>query len=215
MISNNPEQHPKRRPGGHYDEELVCEPCERLFSRGDDYAAQFFLNQFREDGQPLNASTGEVMAYRYDNIDYRKLKLFAISLLWRVAASSIVFCARVTIGPHEERARQLILANDPGAPEDFSVLIARWVAAPNRQGLLQSQFSPYCARIDAVNEVKLFLAGAVIHVKVDKRLYPAPFPELILRPDAPLYVIARELEGSKDLLALRPALDAHVARLRR
>ncbi len=214
MISNNPEQHPKRRPGGHYDDGLVCEPCERLFSPWDDYAARFFLNQFREDGQPLNATTsGEVMAYRCDNVDYRNLKLFAISLLWRAAASSIEFCRRVTIGPYEERARQLILADDPGAPEYFSVLINRWVAAPNRQGLLQSQLSPYCARIEGVNEVKLFLGGAIIHVKVDKRPYPEPFPELILRADAPLHVIAREFAGSRDLLALRPALDAHVARL--
>jgi hypothetical protein len=105
MISNNPEHRSKRRPGGHYDDGLVCGPCEQLFSPWDDYAARFFLNQFREDGQPLNASTGEVMAYRYDNVDHKNLKLFAISLLWRAAATSIEFCRRVTIGPYEERAR--------------------------------------------------------------------------------------------------------------
>jgi hypothetical protein len=215
MIGNDPEQHPKRRPGGLYDEELVCEPCERLFSPWDDYAAEFFLKHLRENGQPMKASNGELIGYRYDNVDYKKLKLFVVSLLWRAAASSNEFFDRVELGPHEERARSLIVAGDPGTPHEFSVLIERWYAPPERQGLLRAQFSPYCAEIDDVHEVKLFLAGAVIHVKVDKRPYPEPFPELMLRPGVPLHVISRELEGSKDLLALRPALDAHVARLRR
>ena len=74
--------------------------------------------------------------------------------------------------------------------------------------------SPYNTKLQGVNEVKLFLAGTALHVKADRRPYPAPFPELILGPDRPLIVIAGELEGSKDILALRPALEAAAARAR-
>jgi hypothetical protein len=47
----------------------------------------------------------------------------------------------------------------------------------------------------------------MLQVKVDKRPYPAPLPEIVLRRDLPLVVIARQFEGSNDVLALRPALE--------
>ncbi|MGB6603452.1 MAG: hypothetical protein WBE65_04075 [Steroidobacteraceae bacterium] len=214
MLSNNPRQHPKRRPGGHYDEDLVCDPCERRFLPWDTCGADFFLNRLPTEGQPLTAPNGEAVAHQFENVDYTQLKLFAISLLWRASASSNEFFRRVQLGPYEEAARQLILNQAPGTADEFATMIVRWVARPPHEQLAQTQMSPYRAKLEGVNEVKLFLAGAVMHVKVDQRPYPEPFPELILRPDRPLVVIARELEGSKDILALRPALEAAAARAR-
>jgi hypothetical protein len=115
------------------------------------------------------------------------------------SATSIDFFSRVDIGPYEERARQMILDATPGTPTDFSTIIVRWVAQPHHEGVAQTQFSPYKARLEGVNEVKLFLGGVIIHVKVDQRPYPVPFPELLLRPGGSLFLIAREFAGSKDV----------------
>lgn len=215
MLANNPEEFPKRLPGGHYDENLLCEECELRFNKWDDYAAEFFLNRLRNDGRPIVAPEGDIIAYQYDDVDYERLKLFAISLLWRAAETQIRFFNRVKIGPYREAARQLVLTADPGAPDTFSVLVCRWRAKPSHEGIAQAQFSPYCARVGGVNDAKFFFAGAVLHTKVDKRPYPAPLQEMILRPGSPFAVLTRELEGSKDILAVRPGLEAHAARLRR
>lgn len=214
MLSNDPGHHHRRRPGGHYDEELLCDSCERRFWPWDTYGAEFFLNRLRTEGQPWIASNGEVLAYQFENIDYTQLKLFAISLLWRASATTNEFFRRVKIGPYEAAARQMILNENAGTADEFATMIIRWVAQPPHEQLAELQMSPYKAKLEGVNEVKLFLAGAVMHVKLDQRPYPAPFPELILRPRCPLTVIARELEGSKDILALRPALEAAAARAR-
>jgi hypothetical protein len=214
MISNNPEKHPKRLPGGHYDEELVCLECEERFGLADDYAAKFFLGRFRTDGQTLAVeANGDAMAFQYQDVDYNLLKMFAISLLWRASATSIQFFERVTTGPHEERLRQMILANDPGVADEFSTFVTRWVSRPEHEAMAQTQLSPYRARLDGINEVKFLFAGAVMHVKVDKRPYPEPFPAFIIRPGSPLIVVARELEGSKDIQAVRPGLEAVAARV--
>ena len=62
LVSNNPEKHTKRLPGGHYDENLVCLECKKRFGPGDDYAARFFLDHFRNGGQALiEPSTGELI----------------------------------------------------------------------------------------------------------------------------------------------------------
>jgi hypothetical protein len=215
MLSTDPRHHPRRRPGGHYDDDLVCDTCEQRFGPWDAYGAEFFLNRFQSEGQPLIAPNGEVLAYQFPNVDYTRLKLFAVSLLWRASATTNEFFRRVKIGPYEEKARQMILEESAGASDEFATMIVRWVAQPPHEGLAELQMSPYKAKLEGVNEVKLFLAGAVMHVKVDQRPYPEPFPELILRTGEPLLVVARELEGSKDILALRPALEAAAARARR
>jgi hypothetical protein len=215
IISNNPNNHPKRLPGGHYDENLVCHECEQRFGPPDDYAAEIFLDRFRNDGYALTLpSTGEVMAYQYSGVDYARLKMFAITLLWRASATSLPFFARVTTGPHQERLRQLILANDPGDAKEFSTFIVRWVSRPGHEAIAQTQISPYLAKLEGINEVKFLFAGAIMHVKVDKRPYRRPFPDFIIRPDSPLVVVARELEGSKDILAVRPGLESAAARLK-
>ena len=54
-------------------------------------------------------------------------------------------------------------------------MIVRWVARPPHEQLAQTQMSPYRAKLEGVNEVKLFLAGAVMHVKVDERHVPSRF----------------------------------------
>jgi hypothetical protein len=77
--------------------------------------------------------------------------------------------------------------------------------------MLKVQMSPYGVKLLGVNEVKMFMAGFVIHVKVDKRSYPKPFDGLILQPQRTVYMCSRELEGSKDILALRPALNRYAA----
>ena len=162
MLSTHPRHHPRRRPGGHYDEDLVCNSCERRFWPWDTYGADFFLNRLRTEGQPWIAANGEVLAYQFENVDYTQLKLFAISLLWRASVTRNEFFRRVKIGPYEAAARQMILDETAGTADEFATMIVRWVAQPPHEQLAELQMSPYKAKLEDVNEVKLFLAGAVM-----------------------------------------------------
>jgi hypothetical protein len=74
--------------------------------------------------------------------------------------------------------------------------------------------SPYRAKLQGVNIVKFFLGGMIVYIKCGQRSLSAPFPEIILHPNRPVYVLARQFEGSKDVLALRPAIEGYIARRR-
>jgi hypothetical protein len=213
VISNNSTVHPKRSPGGLYDENLLCNECEHeRFEPWDRYAAECFIHGIERDGRPFHPT--ENLALVFDSWDQRKLRMFAISLIWRAAVTDNPIFNRVTMGPHEERARQFILQGDPGSPDDFSVVLARWVARPEYAGIELTQFSPYCSKLEGINSAKFFLGGVIIHVKCDKRPFADPFPELFLKPDRPVLMVTREIEGSKDILAVRPGLEGYAARLR-
>jgi hypothetical protein len=62
--------------------------------------------------------SGATVAVR---VAYASFKLFHLANLWRAGASSRRAFEQVTLGKHEERLRRLLLASDPGRPQDYPV----------------------------------------------------------------------------------------------
>jgi hypothetical protein len=209
IIGNNLSAYPKRSPGGLYDEEMLCDDCEQRFGPWDTAGAEHLLQRFESDKQPMTASTGEVMAYQMNGWDETSLRMFAISVLWRAAATTNYIFQRIKLGPHEQRVKQRVLEGDPGSPNDLSVVLCKWQA--NNPGLELAQMSPYCNKIEGINVAKLFMGGFEVYVKVDQRLLPQPFSEIMLHPGRPVYAIGRPFESSKDWAAMRPGLDRYLA----
>jgi hypothetical protein len=214
VVGSASDSYPMRRPGGLYDEELLCDPCEQRFGPWDQYGAECLLQGFERDAQRM-AHNGETLAYQIDDWDQEKIRMFALSLLWRAAATTNPVFRRVTLGPYEERLRQLIVAGVPDSPDNFSVLLCRWHARPENEKMALTQMSPYSWKLEGINMSKLFLGGFVFYIKSDQRAFTHPFPEIMLSLGQPVYAIAQELEDSKDILAMRPALERYAAFLNR
>lgn len=89
VFPKSTKEFPKKRPGGLYDDELVCEPCEQLFSPYDDYGYTFLTSEVFENGNPLAGSGVEAISI--ENFDYLKLKLYLLSTLWRASSTSNEF----------------------------------------------------------------------------------------------------------------------------
>ncbi|MEL6769914.1 MAG: hypothetical protein AAFP18_02485 [Bacteroidota bacterium] len=83
-------------------EYLLCGYCESKLSRWETVAATLFRSgQLNVPaGQPLHTLTG---------LDYHNLRLFFLSILWRSSVSSLPFFKHVSLGPHEERIRVMLL----------------------------------------------------------------------------------------------------------
>jgi hypothetical protein len=214
VILGTQQDYPRRSPGGLYDEGLLCLPCEQRFGTWDQYGAECLLQRFSVDAHPIY-SNGELLVYRVDNWDEAKLRMFALSLFWRAGVTSNAIFKRVTLGPYEMRLRERVLAGDPGPPDDFSVFLSCWRVRPANAGIELTQMSPYVWKLVGINMAKIFLGGFVFYIKCDQRPFVAPFPEIILAPGRPIFVIPRQMEGSNDLAALRPAITRYAAYLRR
>ena len=215
ILGNDPNSFPRRTPGGLYDEELLCLECERRFGPWDQYGAECLLHRFDQDAQGKYWD-GELMVYEIYNWDEARLRMFALSLLWRAAVTTNPIFKKVTLGgPYEPRLRERILAGDPGSPKDFSVFLSRWLVQPEHAGMELTQISPYVWRLEGINMAKIFLGGFVFYIKCDQRQFVEPFPDIILSPNRPVFAMPRQLEGSKDLAALRPAILNYRSRLQR
>jgi hypothetical protein len=54
-------------------------------------------------------------------VTYGSFKLFHLSVLFRAGVSTLPTYAEVSLGPHQERLRQMLLNKDPGNPWQYPV----------------------------------------------------------------------------------------------
>lgn len=196
LHTNTPGAHPKRAPIGVYDKSILCGPCDNRFALWDKHAQDVLLRDFSDETAIHNGP--EKIGWTISEFDYRLLKLFFLSLLWRASVSTHAFYRRVSAGPFEQDLREMIAKTEPGAPDTFAVTLARF-AEPAYTGMLD----PHPDRYNGVNYVRFYLAGFVAYIKVDRRPPPDPLSDFIVRDDGPITVLLRSAKDSKDAAVMR------------
>jgi hypothetical protein len=97
-------------------EYLFCESCEQYFN-------EYFEKPFRAQwvvAAPLPNPWNDIDVH-WVKMDYSSFKLFHLSVLFRASVSSLPTYAEISLGPHEETLRQLLLNRDPGAHTQYPV----------------------------------------------------------------------------------------------
>lgn len=191
--------YPQRTQNGIYDMELVCRACENIFSRLDDYGAKILLPEFPDDKCEMLLNGRGL--YRGNAFDYAKLKLFILSVLWRASATKHPFYAGISLGPHEKQIADMVKANNPGKPEQYSVILSRFtdpsghicVTKPRRKRLPNGR---------TVNI--LYFGGYKIRVLVDSQEAPPEMGPFVLRPDLPLVVALEDSRLCPEFEKIKP-----------
>jgi len=132
-------------------EPLMCEDCEGIISGYEDYAKRLF-----RPGKlvlPTMANDGIV-----NRAEYRRFKLFQISLLWRAHVSKDPFFKAIDLGPkHGERLRRMLLDGDPGTTDDYPCAVL--VTLLDGKQLTEYMQSPGARREGMHREFVIFYAG--------------------------------------------------------
>ncbi len=123
MDIHNPSKH-NRPSSGEYDQYILCKDCDRTIidKNYESYAA----NIFNQETNVLieNKKTKDKLPLTYlSNIDYKRFKLFLLSILWRASISKREMFKEVNLGPYEETLREMILSGNPQEPNDFPSMI--------------------------------------------------------------------------------------------
>lgn len=98
-------------------EKLLCYNCEQYFSRLEDYVRKVFYGGV---GILIKNDKNKILI---NGIDYTKFKLFQLSLLWRASVSHHKFFSEISLGPHEEKLRRMLISKKPGEPYDYGCIL--------------------------------------------------------------------------------------------
>ena len=165
IYSSDKEVFPKKARKGAYDQ-IVCVDCENIFGPWDQYAAEFLLDK-NNFSDPIVDENGDIQGFEIPSVDYKRLKLFSLSLLWRASVSDHILFDSVDIGPANEAIlADMILESNPGGPGDYPVVICKYDDRPASTVIgsarrLRTQ--------EGINFYKIYFGGFEFSIKVDRQ----------------------------------------------
>lgn len=183
VLSTNAAIPERTRQTGLY-ERLLCANCDgNLLGQYEDYAAKVL------NGGPKIEYAQVGNELRMKGVDYTRLKMFYLSLLWRMSVARHEFFQQVDLGPHEGVIRKMILSGDPGEPEDYGV----FCVAP----LFKAEFvgnwmlPPDWVRDFGRRIYRCLIGGMLYNFFVGKGTLPKPLIERLIQKSG-TWVIHRE-----------------------
>ena len=96
----------------HYESDLLCRECDGviLFQLENNFK-QNLLIPVKEHSKTLSPPLG-IEQFEVQ-VEYQKIKLFFLSLLWRFSISNDPTYRAIDLGPHQEEIRRMIFEGDP------------------------------------------------------------------------------------------------------
>ncbi len=166
-----------------YWERLLCKQCEGQFNKYETYAAKHLLNV----DLPTPRNTADRMiTLRVD--DYRLLKLFLMSVLWRVGVATGDFFRCVDLGPHEARLREMLHTENPGEPDDYGCLITPLLPEPEIP-VETIVAMPRATRLDGHNGYLLVFRRFAFQYFISRHQIPIGVKEAFLNKDGQLRMV--------------------------
>ncbi|WP_414665133.1 hypothetical protein [Horticoccus sp. 23ND18S-11] len=172
-------------------EYLLCDVCEGSFGKNEKYFSELFFGgvsaEYADDGRHIHIK----------GIDYPKTKLMFMSILWRMSVSSLPFFDSVDLGPHEEKFRTMLLAENPGSAESYGVM----AVAPYFEGKHLGHFitKPDIARITANRVYRCVMGGVLFLFYVPGRKIPPAILPFMPSPAGTWRVRKEKIEDIKFL----------------
>lgn len=164
-------------------EKLLCKKCESQFSGYETYASEVLYGEnFAAENLGAITSVG--------GIEFHRFKLFLMSLLWRLDATTLPFWRDVNIGStHREALRTMLLAEDPGEPWQYGCTIMRLLHdGKTFAGVISS---PAAAKNDGHHLHAVVVDGFVFSFCVSSHK-PRSIERGFLQKDGRLVILARE-----------------------
>lgn len=162
-------------------EPLLCIDCDtKKISRLENYARGVFLG-----GQEITVQNGQDRII-VTGLDYKTLKLFQLSILWRAGVAKQQFFSNVNLGPYNERLREMIISEDPGTSDQIGCLVICLMLEEKPLGDLITQ--PLSIRLNGHRAYRFVFGGFFWIYFASRHAVGPPWRDLFLREDGTMMV---------------------------
>lgn len=115
---------------GEYDSNILCRECDNeIIGEFESYASSILYGgseSLSESQKPSmrNFVNQHGIEFTYcENLDYKKFKLFLLSVLWRASVSKRDLFSLIELGSHEDILREMIFEGNPKEKNDYPCVI--------------------------------------------------------------------------------------------
>lgn len=175
-----------RLRSGEWESDVLCENCDNtILGKPEDYVRKvFYEKKLSERIKPLRKDsviTPEGLVWHeFENVDYVKLKRYALGLLWKSHISTLETFHEINLGSSEAAVKQLVFNEDAGTKDQFPVGLSTWGNGHVGNKLI---FSP--GQSKSLNGTKfIFPIGETIFTIYDSiQSVPEVFRQFVLSPE--------------------------------
>lgn len=177
---------PHQTQNGIYVPDILCDDCEEKLGRFDNYGQTLLItekNVQKDDNENL---------WKVPNINYKKLKLFFLSILWRSHICNHSFFSAVQLTSDlETRLRNMIVDENPDSENKFSVFLLRY------REIEAIRFAVYKWK-EPCEMYKFRLGYYAFFIKVDENSWPDIFQQYMLKPEQDLLIPVYNYKKTKE-----------------
>ncbi len=138
-MSTVPDEATIYRQQGIY-ERMLCTDCEQRINDFEKHAKRLFFDDME------HLDTGNPNEIKIVNLNYSRLKLFQLSVLWRASVATDPTFSQVRLGDHEDRIRSMLLQRNPGEPHEYGCIM--FGLYTEEQGVFNALLPPERGRIE-------------------------------------------------------------------
>ena len=116
-----------------FRDNLLCDDCEQFLNKNYENPFKTFWYDGGALPDPVPAPTSpDVDLIMVTGLDYTTFKLFHLSILWRASVATGDRFNTISLGPYEEKVRQMLLNKDPG-PVDHYLMVGKLLMKDERR----------------------------------------------------------------------------------
>jgi len=171
---------------GIYVADILCKDCEQKLGILDNYGQTILLaekNVEKDDKKNL---------WKVPNINYKKLKLFFISVLWRSHICNHSFFSAVNLTSNLEiKLREMIVEENPGSENEFSVFLLRYREVEAIKFTIYKWKQP-------CETYNFRLGYYAVFIKVDENSWPDTFQKYMLKPEQELLISIQNYKETRE-----------------
>ena len=206
FYSLNVDLHEQAKSKSHIEQKgireyLLCNECEGLLSKYEDYAAETIygkrLGNKAHIVKQSETPDQEYFVYEYAGFSYRDFKIFSMSLLWRLIVSKSFDTPDVSPGI-TEKLRLAILIEDPLDYDDFGCLLQ---IIKFKKGEIVKKFilQPYLTKSPNSDIINVLIDGFLYSFYLNSKATSQTQKDFFLKPDGTMQIVGRILFKDKGL----------------
>ena len=143
-----------------YREPLLCISCENKFSRFEDYSKHLFYSIVNDKFRNLSKTILSNRIYELRGVNYDKIKLFLLSVLWRLNISQNEMFAGYKI-KNGERIREVLFKSESTDRSFYPIAISKLLINGKSDTGALITFAEHIS-INSILRFRIVLAGVIV-----------------------------------------------------
>ena len=131
-------------------------------------------------------------AFIFHNLDYHRFKLFQLSVLWRAGISTLADFSAVTLGPHAEIIRKMLIAQNPGQSYQYGCVM--FFTQTDMEVEQYVMMMPNAVKFAGQRGFLFMFGGIFWHYIVSKHSHLFPHQKNFLSKEGTL-LVQKDIEG--------------------